>query len=350
MSPVITTTESVQGATVTNYIDVIRTTRVVNTDLSLSDIFSGASQKYRTQLDETYDKAILDLRLKAIAVGADAVIGLHTDFEEIFGKGRTKFVVSLVGTAVKLDTPAPLSQNVDGNTVSVRALRRQQLLIRIRQQFEKTDYAPNESEWNDILNYSLFDLAPLVYQRYLHSFETVGTLPLPEKKLLLDNFIPFLKSMPYEDAANVVYADLETNPYCSRDLIEQCRLFHPKKVCALLHPDNKHTVIMLLNADKDRYTVQDLADMRQIARFLDNLPDTGHYEEGKGNLFGKTGTILVCERGHSSPVELGGHCTEKLDYGLGICNLNVKGITEAEIEKIEQFKQKIEILDALLNT
>lgn len=348
MNPIITTTESVQGAAVTRYIDVIRTTRVVNTDLSLSDIFSGASQKFRSQLDEIFDKALLDLRLKAIALGADAIIGLHTDFEEIFGKGRTKFVVSLVGTAVQLDHPAPLSDSGDGNTVSVRTLRRQQLLIRFRRQLEQPDYAPNEAEWNDILNYSLFELTPLIYHRYLHAFEPVSNLPLPEKNLLIDNFIPFLKSMPYEEAAEVVYADLDTDPYCSSDLIAKCRLFHPQRICEILQPANKHTVISLLDADKENYTVQDLDDMRRIVHFLDNLPDTGHYEEGRGNLFGKTGTILVCERGHSSPVELGGHCTEKLDYGLGICNLNVKGITEAEIEKINQFKQKIDILTSLL--
>ena len=349
MDIIITTTDSIEGTTITRYIDVLRSSMVVGTDLSLADLFSGTSQKYRSQLNTIYDRAMVDLKLKCAAVGADAIVGLHTDFEEIFGKGKTKFVVSLIGTAVKLDKSKSFFLKGEETAVAADVLRRQQLLLSLRRKMSDDNYALNESDWENILRYSLVDLAPLIYHRYLLLTKaTVSDIPLSEKKLLLDNFIPFLKSMNYEDAANVVYDDVHTDPYCTADVVEKCHLFHPEKIVGMLNHDNKHLIISLLVADKASYSIHDLELMKKIADFIDNLPDTGHYEEGKGNLFGKSGTLLVCERGHTTAVELGGHCTEMLEHGLGICNLNVKGLTEAEIDIISQFKQKIEILDSLL--
>ena len=57
----------------------------------------------------------------------------------------------------------------------------------------------------------------------------------------------------------------------------------------------------------------------------------------------------MCERGHKSAVELGGHCTELLEGSGAVCNLNVKGITEAEVAAIASFKEKVEVLRAILN-
>ena len=105
----------------------------------------------------------------------------------------------------------------------------------------------------------------------------------------------------------------------------------------------------MLNSDKPVYNKQDLKYMKIISEYLDNLPDTGQYIEGRDGLFSKTGTLLVCERGHTSAVELGGHCKCLIEGSGAICNLNVKGITEDEVEAIHSFKEKIEILDGLVN-
>lgn len=349
MDILITTTDSIEGATITRYIEVLRTSVVVGTDLALTDLFSGTNRKYSSQLNNSYDRAMVNLKMKGFAVGADAIVGLHTDFEEIFGKGKTKFVVSLVGTAVKLDCSRMPSLKTQTDTVSASTLRRQHLMLTLRKKMNDDNYALSVDDWDNILNYSLWDLAPFIYRRYLLlNKATVSNVPLQEKKLLLDNFIPFFKSMNYNDAADVIYGDVTTDPYGTADVVNKLQLFHPEKICSLLQPENKHLVIALLKADRPNYSLPDLQRMRQIVDYIDNLPDTGHYIEGKGTLFGKTGTLLVCERGHTSAVELGGHCTETLDRGLGICNLNVKGLTEAEIEVISMFKQKVDILSSLL--
>lgn len=351
MQITVTTTDFIEGRVILEYIDVLKSSIVVGTDIALTDLFGGTSQKYRNKLNNSYDKALLELKLKALSVGADAIVGLHTDFEEIFGKGKTRFVVSMFGTAVRLDKPTkdgPQAKEMDG-VVSASSLRRQQLMVTMREKLENDDYAVSEQDWVDIKTYSLNDLAPLLYKRYLEiAAEMVSTMPLAEKKLLLANFIPFLKSMGYDEASKVVYSDIQTAPYCTSDIIKECKLFNPSLIAELLKPENKHFIISILDSDKHGYNHADLSDMKRIEHFLDNLPDTGHYIEGREGLFSKTGTLLVCERGHTSAVELGGHCTEQMDRSGAICNLNVKGVTEAEMAEIKQFKKKIEILESLL--
>ena len=350
MKLIVTTTDSIEGCRIVMYIDVLRSSVVVGNDIALGDLFGGGSRNYNNRLNDIYDKAMQGLRLKAVTVGADAVVGLHTDFEEVFGKGKTRMVVSMVGTAVTLDCmPQRCDEQKGPKTVSLDTLRRQYLMVSMRKRLERKKYDLNEQEWNDVIRYSLYDLAPLLYKRYLLvATQTISKSPLLGRKLLMENFIPFLQSMDYDEAADIVYADTTTAPECFADVVKQCNLFHPQKILDMLQPENKHTVISLLGSDKPSYNADDLRCMRLIVDYVDNLPDTGRYIEGREGLFSKTGTLLVCERGHTSAVELGGHCIEQLEGSGAICNLNVKGITEAEVAAIAKFKEKVEVLGAML--
>lgn len=350
MRLIVTTTDSIEGCRIVEYIDVLRSSVVVGNDIALSDLFGG-NRNYNNRLNDIYDKAMQGLRLKASIAGADAVVGLHTDFEEIFGKGKTRMVVSMVGTAVKLDCqPKCLPEDKKNASVSMDTLHRQYLLVSMRKKLDNSDYSLNEDDWGNILKYSLTDLAPLLYNRYLVvSTQTISNIPLSERKLLQDNFIPFIQSMDFDEAVEVVYSDLETAPECSSVIIRDCNLFAPSKIVGMLEAEHKHIIISLLKSDKPIYTAEDLAGMERIVEFLDNLPDTGYYIEGRGGVFSKTGTLLVCERGHKSAVELGGHCSELLEGSGAVCNLNVKGITEAEVAAIASFKEKVEVLRAILN-
>lgn len=352
MSIIVTTTDSIDNRSIVQYIDVLKASVVVGTELALGDIIAGPTNKYRLKLDSIYDSAFKQLRIKAQNIGADAVVGLHTDFEEIFGKGKTRFVLSAVGTAVKLNAPTPEQQNLKGRGVPYGDLKRQQMIIALQRKLEKPRTLPDADDWDNIINFSLVDIAPLLYKRYLKlSSETISKTRILEKKLLLDNFVPFLQSIDYDSAAEIVYGDTTTAPYSFCDVVKACNLFHPSKILKMLQPENKHIVIALLDTDKPIYNLSDLRDMQQIAEYIDNLPDTGHYVEGRDGLFSKSGTLLVCERGHTSAVELGGHCTAVVESSSGaICNLNVKGITEKEVAAIRAFNEKIQILELTLNS
>jgi uncharacterized protein YbjQ (UPF0145 family) len=349
MNIIVTTTDCIENHRIAEYIDILRSSSFVGTELALTDLFADPTRKYRRKLDTIYDGALQEIRQKALAVGADAVVGVHTDFQEIFSKGKARFLVSVVGTAVRLERKPEKGEELTDNIVTQYRLRRSQLQVVLRRKLENESFNPDAKDWENIIRYALYDLASMLYKRYLVlASETISSVSLVEKKLFLDNFVPFLRGMDYESAAEVVYGDTETAPFVFCKVVKECNLFYPQKVASIMTSENKHTVIALLDSDKPLYTKEDLKYMISIAEYLDNLPDTGRYIEGRDGLFAKSGTLLVCERGHTSAVELGGHCTCQLEGSGAICNLNVKGITEQEVAAIEAFKTKIEILKSEL--
>lgn len=105
---IITTTPTIEGRQIEKYIGLSSANVVVGTNIfsdffaSFTDIFGGRSTTYQNKLDDTYNAVIIEIERKAKSMGADAVVGLKIDFNEISSKGKAMFMVSAVGTAVKL--------------------------------------------------------------------------------------------------------------------------------------------------------------------------------------------------------------------------------------------------------
>ena len=105
---IITTTNNIEGAHIEEYLHLVATNIVIGTNLlsdfvaSFTDIFGGRSNSYQNKLDDVYNEALKELEKKAKVLGADAIVGLKMDFNEISSKGKAMFMVSAVGTAVKL--------------------------------------------------------------------------------------------------------------------------------------------------------------------------------------------------------------------------------------------------------
>lgn len=105
---IITTTPLIQGYDIVTYHGLLSANQVIGANF-FSDIFAGItdtlggfSGSYRSQLDELYNDIINTITSKAEAIGANAIIGLHVDFDEISGKGKSMFMVTAIGTAVSI--------------------------------------------------------------------------------------------------------------------------------------------------------------------------------------------------------------------------------------------------------
>ena len=103
---IVTTTNSIENAEIEKYIDLISTNVVIGTNFfsdfgaSLTDFFGGYSDSYQNKLQKIYSSAIDNLKQKAANMGANAILGLKIDFDEISGKGKSMFMISAIGTAV----------------------------------------------------------------------------------------------------------------------------------------------------------------------------------------------------------------------------------------------------------
>lgn len=106
---IVTTTNSIEGYTIRKYLGVVNANVVIGTNLfsdiaaSLTDVFGGRSGSYKSKLTTIYDEVMKELTGKAESYHADAIVGLHVDFDEVSGGGKSMFMVSASGTAITLE-------------------------------------------------------------------------------------------------------------------------------------------------------------------------------------------------------------------------------------------------------
>ncbi|NEU56451.1 YbjQ family protein [Halorussus sp. MSC15.2] len=100
----ITTTDSLDGREVTEYLDVVSGEAILGANVvsdiaaGIRDVVGGRSESYEKKVEKGRTEAIEDLRAEAEERGADAVVGATFDYEEM---GEGMLWVNLSGTAVK---------------------------------------------------------------------------------------------------------------------------------------------------------------------------------------------------------------------------------------------------------
>ena len=104
---ILTTTPTIEGRTIVEYKGVVFGEVIVGVNFikdvaaSLRDFFGGRSNSYEKELVAARDTAMNELRSRAMALGADAVVGIDIDYE-VLGQNGGMMMVTASGTAVKL--------------------------------------------------------------------------------------------------------------------------------------------------------------------------------------------------------------------------------------------------------
>ncbi|MBQ5726177.1 MAG: heavy metal-binding domain-containing protein [Alistipes sp.] len=104
---ILTTTPTIEGRTIVEYKGVIFGEVIVGVNFlkdfaaGIRDLIGGRSNTYEQELVEARRTAMEELRARAVAIGADAVVGIDIDYE-VLGQGGSMLMVTASGTAVKL--------------------------------------------------------------------------------------------------------------------------------------------------------------------------------------------------------------------------------------------------------
>lgn len=104
---ITTTTPSVEGRPIQAYLGIIVGEAIVGANIfkdlfaGVRDIVGGRSGSYERELGKARQIALDELQQNALALGADAVVGVDLDYE-VLGQGNGMLMVSVSGTAVKL--------------------------------------------------------------------------------------------------------------------------------------------------------------------------------------------------------------------------------------------------------
>lgn len=102
---IITTTPSVEGRPITNYLGIVAGEAVMGANIikdifaSVTDIVGGRSGKYENELIRARGIALEEMEAEAKKLGADAVVGVDIDYEVV---RQGMLLVTASGTAVKL--------------------------------------------------------------------------------------------------------------------------------------------------------------------------------------------------------------------------------------------------------
>ncbi len=102
----LTTTNIVEGKTITGYLGVVSGEAILGANIfrdffaGVRDIVGGRSAAYEETLREAKTTALKEAVERAQELGANAVIGLDLDYENI---GGTMLMVSVSGTAVVIE-------------------------------------------------------------------------------------------------------------------------------------------------------------------------------------------------------------------------------------------------------
>lgn len=346
---IITTTNSIEGAPIQKYLGLVTSNLVIGVNVisefvaSFSDFFGGMSGQYRDQLNLLYERAVKDLTQKALMLGANAVLGTRLDFDEISGKGKQMFMVSVSGTAV-LCQMEPDTQKGDApnpsHFISDKELRTVQFLERWKKSEKKTVF---DEEWNFIITNNLSEVAEDLIANRMRQLEK------REYDSRLNEYLSRIDSETRLASIYSAYYKLDELPYISQyekdtfifNLIESYNLFSPCHITKLLKEERLDFAIMLLKTSKPFYSKKDIDEMEVHIQLLESLPDKGCTKEVKASRFtSSTKTIYVCPVGHENNV----------DEEFCSCGLNIKGLTKEQVKGISDYKAKVSTLKELLET
>ena len=105
---IITTTNNIEGYTVKEYKGIVFGEVITGVNFlkdlgaNLRDIFGGRSKGYEDELLKARSEAIEEIQSRAIALGANAIIGIKMDYE-MLGQTNSMMMVTCSGTAVVIE-------------------------------------------------------------------------------------------------------------------------------------------------------------------------------------------------------------------------------------------------------
>ena len=104
---IVTTTTTIEGYEISAHEGIVFGEVISGINLfkdmgaGLRNMFGGRSQGYENELLEARSKALEEMEVRAVELGADAIVGVKMDYETL-GADNGMIMVTCSGTAVKI--------------------------------------------------------------------------------------------------------------------------------------------------------------------------------------------------------------------------------------------------------
>lgn len=351
----VTTTEKIDGVQIIQYLKPISAHVVTGTGFfsdfaaSFSDVFGGCSQSYQKQLTSIYNEAIETLKRTAYEDGANCIVGLRVDLDEIAGKGKSMFMITAVGTAVVIENikNKKVEETEKTESISTERMieqRQRRLLI---QQAKDNRLVLDDKTWEFISENNVHEIAEEVFIKAKTNYDAYYD---EEKTRIYQKLLTYLYSIPEKNRIDILYKHIiETKSVIINSrfffLIKELMAYDETKLKMYLsHSDSeiRGKALQIVTYDKPFYSVDDIKIYHEYIQIIKlNFPK---YEisSQKKLLSSKETEIWKCECGEKNEMDIV-NCSKcgRDIYGFITSDVNPEKAIQQLIENIEIIKTNI---------
>ncbi|MEG9327507.1 YbjQ family protein [Salinimicrobium catena] len=303
----------------------------------MSDIFGGRSGSYKKQLSSIYSEAIERIKQEAKRIGANGVVGLKIDIDEISGQGKSMFMITAIGTAVVIEKPkkeiSPASaQFKDSNervtNETVNRLRSLKILLK-KAEDETLKFA--SETWDFIIQNRVVEMYQPIIRRFQELLENKTRYNEETIDTFKENIGTYLRSLDLDDQKKILYSTLELknlNRYVADfllDYIKEEQLLDFDQVENLLRNSEvkvQKRGLEIGTFDLPFYTHKDEESYKNLSECIaESFPERGRKTSKKQLLSSKEKEAWECECGKINDIEYT-YCTK--------CNNNIFGFDDRE--------------------
>lgn len=354
----ISTTSTIEGFPIKQYLKPVTANLVAGTNLfsdigaAFTDIFGGRSSNYQNQITQLYHNAIEELKMAASELGANCIVGLKVDMDEISGGGKSMFMLTAIGTAVIIEHDNA-TNGLNETSPSVASLRQIETLRKKKELIEKINkgiLTLDKEIWQFITENQIEEALPFVLEKYKACYTSVGEYG-NDLKFFLKLICTFLSRMPATKSRQLLYNRIiiEKDEWLSKQLIQiirELRLFDFNEIRQMLTSKDftsQKLGVALSLTDKRQYDNEDLEDLEKLKGIIsNNFPERGKKIMKKTLLSSKEKEMWVCECGE----------TNDINTLCGKCHQDIQGFRSNETKPakaIQEIENKMRLIKEVLD-
>lgn len=319
----------------------------------MSDIFGGRSHSYQKQLVSLYNEAVENIKYEAFKIGGNCVVGLKIDIDEISGNGKSMFMITAIGTAVKLEEEYHHKAEAPVGWVGYDQVLRLEKLKSIQSLNRQGELILNQDVWDFITTEKVDEVYFTIVEKLVLVIENKGSYLDDAINSFYNNTANYFSSIDSELRMELFFKSLSDVDLHLKakifivDMIKKNNWVDLEKVKQLLESNEikaQKIALELLSAEKPSYSPQDLVTYDQILELIgNNFKERGSLVSKKQFLSSKEKPLWECECGYTNEIDLTycGKCYNDI-YGFGKFDANpnkVKG----------KIKSKVALISELLN-
>lgn len=268
----ITTTSSIDGHKINQYKGVVSARVVTGTGLfsdwaaSFSDVFGGRSNTYNTQLKSIFDEVIAQLEVEAKMVGANLILGIRIDHDEISGKGKQMFMVTATGTAA-FSNSITLDEEITENEVMLEKFSYELNRLRLIQTI-KSNPSQLLTNWDYVSENRVHEVMYEVLKHYISYDGYVEDVVMQKSPQYFSDLDVYSKPFLYKN----IFIDNIAQRVAK--LIVDSNLVDYDQVITLLNSDSislKKCGLRLMLGKKKRYSTSDINTLESIDQLISEL-------------------------------------------------------------------------------